>query len=118
MDRYLLWGFVGAIVVHTGALAAGTHLHAIGGGSDPLEQIQVFDSRAPIVVSPVTMVEWAGEEAPAATLVSPKPPPEEAARPSPQPTSPTPRPRPRPPTPKQVTRPIPSPPSSRTSPCG
>ncbi len=92
LDRYLLWGFMGAIVVHTGALAAGSRLSAVRPGNDSLEQIQVFDSRAPMVVSPVALVEWpaAEPEPEATTLVSPEPPPEMVVEPVTRPSPPKP----------------------------
>jgi len=60
-DRYLVWGFVAALALHTAALGAGTRLSAVPVGNGYLEEIQVFDARAPIIVSPVTLVQWHGE---------------------------------------------------------
>jgi len=57
-DKYLAWAFLAAIALHTAAVAAGTQLSAIRSGNGYLEDIQVFDSRAPIIVSPVTLVSW------------------------------------------------------------
>ena len=116
MDRYLLWGFLGAIAVHTGALAAGTRLSAIRPGNGSLEEIQVFDSRAPITVSPVALVEWdtAGAdvaEPPTTTLITSQPSPPVATTREPQPRART-----RPASPRRPPDPTPPPTVSTSTP--
>jgi len=57
-ERQLRWAFAVALALHGVALVAAARLPAEPAKNSGLDEIQVFDRTAPVVVSPVDLVEW------------------------------------------------------------
>jgi len=57
-ERQLRWAFAVALALHGAALLAAARLPAEPARNSGLDEIQVFDKAAPVVVSPVDLVEW------------------------------------------------------------
>jgi len=77
-DRFLGWAFTVALLLHGLALATAARFPTGTGADGDLEQIQVFNRQAPIVASPINLVDLPAsqqlDEAPAVSLPSVPPP--------------------------------------------
>jgi TonB family protein len=82
-DRYLTWAFALALLVHACALSTGARLSTAPNGNGLLDSIRVFDASAPVMVTPVALVEWSEETPEVAATVAPAPTPPLAAPPGP-----------------------------------
>lgn len=60
-DRYLTWAFAVALLAHACALSAGARLSAAPNGNGALDAVRVFDVSAPVLMTPVALVEWKGD---------------------------------------------------------
>jgi len=89
-EKRLGWAFAIALVLHAAALAAAARIPAQPAVGGELEGIRVFDAAAPMVISPVELVQWSPEGDPeeVVTLASlapaPQPTPVRTIRPTPR----------------------------------
>ncbi|MBE9565370.1 MAG: hypothetical protein IMF16_01300, partial [Proteobacteria bacterium] len=81
-EKRLGWAFAIALVLHVAALAVAARIPAQSAAGGGLEGIRVFDAAAPMVISPVELVQWSPEVTPeeTVTLASPAPEPPEPVR--------------------------------------
>jgi len=72
-ERHLNWAFCAALALHGLALLTAARLPADPAKDGGLDEIQVFDKAAPVMVSPVDLVEWSQETQPAKTQQASEP---------------------------------------------